>query len=193
MIPESKKHTYEEFLKTTKDIERAEFIDGEIYLLASPTPEHQRISGNMYFELKSYFKNKECEPFAAPLDIILEDEESSKIETVQPDLMVICDKSKFTNINYKGVPTLIIEILSPSTAAKDTIKKMDLYMRFKVPEYWIVRSKSKSIDVYVYDEELNAYTEPIAYSKDDIVNSNTFTDLSIELKNIFESEVNNYG
>lgn len=186
MIPESKKHTYDEFLQLTKDIERAEFIDGEIYLLAAPTPEHQRISGNIYFGLKSYFKNKECEPFAAPLDVILEEQGADKIETVQPDLMVICDKSKFTNANYRGAPTLIIEILSPSTAARDTIKKMDLYMKFKVPEYWIVRPKSKSIDIYVYDEELNAYTEPIAYSKDDIVKSNVFAGLSIELKNIFD-------
>lgn len=185
MLPESKKHTYDEFLQLTKDTERAELIDGEIYMIASPTPEHQRISGNIFFEMKNYFKNKECEPFAAPLDIVLENDSGDKTDIVQPDLMVICDKSKFTSSNYKGIPTLIIEILSPSTAAKDTIKKMDLYMRFKLPEYWIVRPKSKTVDIYVYDENLRAYTEPMAYSKDDVVKSSIFKDLSIKLENIF--------
>ncbi|MFL0197634.1 Uma2 family endonuclease [Clostridium sp. WILCCON 0269] len=146
MIPGSKKYTYDEFLQLTKDTERAEFIDGEIYMIASPTPEHQRISGNIFFELKNYFKNKGCEPFAAPLDIVLENDRGDKTDIVQPDLVVICDKSKFTSSNYKGIPTLIIEILSPSTAAKDTIKKMDLYMKFKLAEYWIVRPKSKTVD-----------------------------------------------
>jgi Uma2 family endonuclease len=104
---------------------------------------------------------------------------------VQPDLMIICEKSNFTNTNYKGVPNLIIEILSPSTAARDTIKKMDLYMRFGVPEYWIVSPKNKTIMVYSFDNEINAYTEPTIYSKNDLVNSILFPELSIELKSIF--------
>ncbi|MHC1685846.1 MAG: Uma2 family endonuclease [Clostridiaceae bacterium] len=186
MLPHPQKHTYEEFLEITKDMERVEFIDGEIFLLASPTPEHQRISGNLFFELKSFFKNNNCEPFSAPLDVILEDDSLSTKETVQPDLMIICDKSKFTSINYNGVPSLIIEILSPSTTAIDTIKKMDLYMRFQVPEYWIVSPKSKTITLYSFDNEINAYTEPTIYSKDDLVKSILFHDLSIDLKSIFE-------
>lgn len=120
---ENKLYLYDEFLKITKDIERAEFINRKIYLLAAPTPEHQRISGNLFFELKGYFKNKTYEPFSAPLDIILEGESSRTKEVVQLDLMVICDKSKFTDANYKGTPSLIVEITSPSTAARDTIQK----------------------------------------------------------------------
>jgi Uma2 family endonuclease len=185
MLPQPQKYTYAEFVEITADIERAEFIDGEIFMLASPSPEHQRISGNLFFELKNYFKNKKCEPFSAPLDVVLEDDKTSTKETVQPDLMIICEKSNFTNTNYKGVPNLIIEILSPSTAARDTIKKMDLYMRFGVPEYWIVSPKNKTIMVYSFDNEINAYTEPTIYSKNDLVNSILFPELSIELKSIF--------
>lgn len=59
-------------------------------------------------------------------------------------------------------------------------------MRHKVPEYWIVRPKTKTLDIYVYDNKLGAYTEPIAYSKYDIVHSTIFKDLSIKLKSIFE-------
>lgn len=184
LIPQSKKLTYEEFLEQTKDVERAEFIDGDIYLLASPSPEHQRISFKLCLKLGNFFTNSQCEVFSAPLDVVFECNETGEIQVVQPDIMVICDKSKFTTNSYKGIPNIIIEILSPSTTAKDTIKKMDLYMRYGVKEYWIVKPKSKIIEVYYLED--GVYTEPMAYSKDDIARSNIFEDLSIELKSIFE-------
>lgn len=179
-----KKYTYEEFLEITKDIERAEFIDGEIYCQASPNTEHQRISIKLSNKIFNYFDGKECEVFSAPYNIIFENSETGEKSSSQPDIVVICDKSKFTKTNYSGKPTLIIEILSDSTASIDTIKKMDLYMRFGVKEYWIVRPKSKTIDIYFLENGI--YTEPMAYSKDDIVSSNIFSDLSIKLKDIFE-------
>lgn len=59
-------------------------------------------------------------------------------------------------------------------------------MKFGVPEYWIASPKSKTISVYFYDKEIKAYTEPNIYSKDDIVKSKIFQELSIELKEIFQ-------
>lgn len=182
MLPQFIKCTYEDFLKITKE-QRAEYIDGEVYLLASPSPEHQRISFKLSMELGSYFRNNECEVFAAPLDVILENEKTREKHVVQPDISIICEKDKFTESNYKGVPTLIIEILSPSTTWIDISKKFDLYQRFGVKEYWIVKPKSRIIEIYYLEDE--AYTEPMAYSKDDIVKSDIFQDLSIELKSIF--------
>lgn len=186
MIPQLKKHSYEEFLQLTKDIEKVEYIDGEIYYLAAPTPEHQAISYNIERKLGNYFEGKECRVYHAPLDVLLEDEDMGEKKIVQPDVMVICDKSKFTNTNYSGVPTIVIEITSPSTAGHDNLIKLNLYQRFQVPEYWIVSPKNKTVSVYYYDKEINAYLEPTIFAKDDIVNSNTFSDLSIELKSIFE-------
>ncbi len=60
--------------------------------------------------------------FVAPFDVVLEDEE--KTHKVQPDLTVICDKGGgLGEQNYNGVPTLVVEVLSPSTASNDFIKK----------------------------------------------------------------------
>lgn len=185
-IPQSKKYSYEEFLQITVNDERVEYYDGEIYYLAAPSPEHQAISYNIERNLGNYFDGKECRVFHAPLDVLLEDKDTGEKTNVQPDIMVICDKSKFTNTNYSGVPTLIIEITSPSTAVHDNLKKLNLYQRFQVPEYWIVSPKNKTVSVYCYDKEINAYLEPTIFAKDDIVNSNIFSDLSIELKAIFE-------
>lgn len=184
-IQQVKKHTYEEFLKITKDIERIEFIDGYIYYMSSPSVEHQRISLKLSNKLFNFFESNKCEVFTAPLDIILQKKGSNCIRSVQPDIMVICDKNKPIGNNYKGVPILIIEILSPSNASNDTITKLDLYQKFKVPEYWIVSPKNKSVLIYTYDEELNAYGEPLICSKDDIIKSSIFNDLSISLDVIF--------
>jgi Uma2 family endonuclease len=186
MIPQSKKYSYEEFLRITKDIERVEYIDGEVYYLAAPSPEHQAISYNIERKLGNYFEGKECRVYHAPLDVLLEDEDSGEKKNVQPDIMVICDKSKFTDTNYRGIPTIIIEITSPSTASRDNLTKLNLYQRFQVPEYWIVSPKNRTVSVYCYEKEINAYLEPTIFAKDDIVNSSFFNDLSMELKDIFE-------
>lgn len=63
-------YTYDEFLKIS-DAERCEFIDGKIYMMSSPSIEHQNIVGNMIFALKTYFKDKECRPYVAPLDVTI--------------------------------------------------------------------------------------------------------------------------
>ena len=76
------KCTYEEFLEITKDIERAEFIDGEIYCQASPSTEHKRISTKLKNEMSNYVEGKECEVFSAPYDIIFEDIETGEKKVV---------------------------------------------------------------------------------------------------------------
>lgn len=73
-LQKNKKYTYKEFLEITKDAERAEFIDGEIILQSTPILQHQNIIGNLLFEFKKYFNNKNCKPFIAPFDIILQKE-----------------------------------------------------------------------------------------------------------------------
>ncbi len=185
LSPKTRKYTYEEFIEITKDTEQVEFINGTIYYMSpSPNTVHQDISFNLVMELGTYFKNKDCKVYHAPYDIIFEDEQTGEKQIVQPDLVIICDKSKITPNKYKGVPTAIVEILSPSTAAKDTIEKMNLYMKFGVSEYWIVKPKSKVVEIYTLEN--NIYTEPTVYSKNDIVCSTIFHDLAIELKSIFK-------
>lgn len=184
-LQKNKKYTYEEFLKITKDIERAEFIDGEIILQATPTLQHQNIVGNLLFEFKQYFKGKTCKPFIAPFDIILE-KNNEETKRVQPDVFVLCDNFDANKNEFNGVPTLIVEVVSPSNASDDYIKKLNLYMKFGVLEYWIISSKSKNVHVFVFDEETQSYNEPIVYSKDDIVASTIFSGLNMELKTVFD-------
>lgn len=72
--------------------------------------------------------------------------------------------------NYFGVPALIIEILFPSTAWVDISKKLELYQRFGVKEYWIISPKNSNVQIFSLNEE-NFYDEPITFYGDDIAKS----------------------
>ncbi|MDA3940887.1 MAG: Uma2 family endonuclease [Spirochaetia bacterium] len=156
--------SYQQFLEMTEKSEnRYELIDGVVYLLASPAFTHQRILGVIYIIFHEYLKNsKDCDTFMAPFDIdlirqnikLLREETEDDINVVQPDLIVLCDYMKDINAKdkYKGTPTLVVEILSPSSRSKDRVKKLDLYMESGIAEYWIIDPKTESIMVYSFKE-----------------------------------------
>ncbi len=185
MLPHTNNITYEEFLEIDKNNEEyLEYIDGQIYNQASPATMHQRISVNFTAEFRNYFKNKQCELFHAPFDVKLKNDKEEYINKVIPDITVICDKHGLNDKNYIGVPTLIIEILSPSNQSHDLITKMNLYQRFGVKEYWIVNPKLFSIQIYALnDEEL--YEQVGVYKNNDVAVSSVFSDLSVNLDDIF--------
>lgn len=144
----------EEYFKIRESSEELlEYIDGYVYMSPSPNTKHQRISGNLYFEMRSFLKEKSCEVFHAPYDIELRNEEINGTKIVIPDLAVICDKTGFTDQRYIGVPTLVVEILSPSNQAHDLITKLNLYMNYGVQEYWIVNPMLNSMMIYTLNDK----------------------------------------
>lgn len=184
MIPQEKEILYEEFLQIDKESnDNLEFIDGKIYLQAAPSVVHQLVVTNLSTEFGNYYKGKQCRHFVAPFDVVLQVEE--KTHRVQPDLTVVCDRKGLGEQNYRGVPTLVVEVLSPSTASIDFIKKMELYMKVGVKEYWIVSPQNNMVQIFSLKEN-GEYSEPLIYSKDEIVKSEVFEDLEIKLIDIFE-------
>jgi prevent-host-death family protein len=144
--------TYEEFLKIARESEnRYEYIDGQIYLLASPKFRHQRTVLELSVRFSSWFKDKACQPLTAPFDVTLYKE--GKPNVVQPDLLVICDQDKINEDGtYTGTPTLVVEVLSESTRSKDLVIKLKLYMQSGVEEYWAVNPFSEEISIYRFAE-----------------------------------------
>lgn len=128
----------EDFFKIREYSEELlEYIDGFVYISPSPTTKHQRLSRKLLIKLDNFLGGKPCEVFLAPFDIELKKENVEGTKIVIPDLIVICDKSGFTEARYIGVPDLIVEILSPSNQSHDLITKLNLYMNYGVKEYWI--------------------------------------------------------
>ncbi|HAL73652.1 MAG TPA: prevent-host-death protein [Clostridiales bacterium] len=180
-----RKATYEEYLALTeKSQERYEYIDGEIYYLASPRTGHQTALGELYYLFAAWFRGKDCKPMLAPYDITLH-RNAANINVVQPDLMVICDLQEHLNERgyYMGVPSLVVEILSDSTRGKDSIKKMDLYLATGVREYWIVNPFSQEITIYRFNE--GELVESRSFHTGDVAASFTFEGLKVEVDSVF--------
>ena len=181
-----RKATYDEFLELTKDTEdRYEYIDGEIYYLASPKTAHQVALAELFGIFYNWFQGKPCSPLVAPYDITLR-RNSEDLNIVQPDIMVICDLE--TNLDkrdyYQGIPTLVVEILSEGTRRKDLIKKLDLYMSCGIREYWLVNPLNKEITIYQFAD--GDITNHITYKIDETAQSFSFQGLSAELTRIFK-------
>src|SRR5690554_1945839 len=173
-----KKVSYEEFMEIyEKSNLRMEFINGEIYLLSSPSIGHQEILGRLYLIFNAYFKGKKCRVFLAPFDVHFKKKDLKEPDVMQPDVLVACDvENNVTEKGrYMGTPTLVIEILSESTRTKDMIDKLNTYCLSGVKEYWIVDLKQENIIVYGFDDhEIDRYK---VYEKGAIAHSFIFNGL----------------
>lgn len=182
-------YTYADYL-LWKFKERVELIKGKIFKM-SPAPNsfHQDISMNLTRSLDRFFYKTNCKMYIAPFDVRLinfkESTDNNKIITViQPDLCVICDRSKIDEKGCLGAPDLIIEILSPGNSKKEMDIKFDLYQENKVLEYWIVNPSDKTILIYVLKDDIYIGLKP--FIEDSKLQSPTFPKLKFAVKKAFE-------
>lgn len=139
-------YTYEDYL-AFPDGFRCEIINGQVYdMTPSPTPRHQRVSGEVFWLIRSHLKEQAhaCQVFDAPLDVVIAED-----QVVQPDVFVVCDRRKIGRTHVTGAPDVIFEIASPATSLKDRREKMELYERSGVAEYFIVDPDAGFIEKYV--------------------------------------------
>ena len=179
-------YTYADYL-SWPETERWEFIDGVAYSMAPPSTEHQIIVGSVFVEFANYLKGKPCKVFVAPFGVTFaKDIKNEKnIQAVEPDITIICDKSKITEKGCKGSPDLIVEVLSRSTASVDVIKKRRLYEHNGVPEYWIVDPANQIVSRFQLNENLAGYRQVEYFTKTDTITPVIFPDLQINLADIF--------
>lgn len=140
------RYTADRFLTADLPDGRFELMDGYIYDM-SPSPGfvHQRIVTELSRRIGNYIeKNKgNCTVIVAPMDVKLNDD-----YVVQPDVFVLCDKTKIEKNRVNGAPDWIIEILAPSNRRHDLIDKLHLYSDTGVREYWIVDPEQERVLVY---------------------------------------------
>lgn len=183
-----KKVSYEEFMEIyEKSTLRMELINGEIYLLASPSIVHQEILGGLYLIFHEYFKGKKCRVFLAPFDVHFRKKDLKEPDVMQPDVLVACDVEGNINAKgkYMGTPTLVVEILSESTRSKDMIDKLNTYRLSGVQEYWIIDPKQEKIMIYEFDNcEIDRFQ---VYGKEDAVQSIVFAGLSADARELFQT------
>ncbi len=148
-----KKSTYTiEDIYALPDGQRAELIDGELYMMSPPGRMHQELVSELHAQIHSYIKSNhgECKVYPAPFAVFLNKDERTYVE---PDLSIICDKNKLDDRGCNGAPDWVIEIISPSSQQMDYMTKLFKYRNAGVREYWIVNPKTKTIQSYFWDGE----------------------------------------
>ncbi|NLI77973.1 MAG: Uma2 family endonuclease [Candidatus Riflebacteria bacterium] len=144
--------TYGDCLTWPED-ERWEIIDGQAFdMTPAPSLDHQRVSRQLCFQIQQQLEGKPCEMFSSPVDLLLPEGEvrdEDIRQVVQPDIVVVCDQEKLVGgTAIRGAPDWIIEILAPSTAGKDHVRKRRLYERNGLKEYWLVSPTDRTVMVY---------------------------------------------
>ena len=144
-------YCYRDYLAWDSD-HRYELIDGVRAAMApAPGLEHQELAGRIYTQLVLKLDGHPCRPFIAPMDVRLPKPEQTDDDSdtvVQPDVLVICDRSKLDSRGVRGAPDFVVEVLSPATAARDQIVKRKLYERAGVREYWHVHPTDRLLTIY---------------------------------------------
>ena len=146
--PRQGSYTIDDYLALPDD-QRVELIDGVIYDMSAPTPPHQLIGGEIYALLREFLLRKKgsCVPFIAPVDVQLDKDNKTM---VQPDVCVLCDRSKINRARIFGAPDFVVEVLSPSTKMKDILIKMKKYHSAGVREYWMVDPDAETVTKILY-------------------------------------------
>jgi Uma2 family endonuclease len=184
-------YTYADYLKWQFD-EIVEIIKGRVYKMSpAPLRYHQQISVRITSDIDQYLRRKMCKVYSAPFDVRFpvngEEGEDAIYTVVQPDICVVCDLEKLDDKGCLGSPDMIVEIISPSTAKKDTNEKYNLYESAGVREYWIVFPKERFIMVHLLNDkgvyDLVGNFEPNADTP--TIKVNIFPDLELIMEDIF--------
>ncbi len=183
----ARRYTYGDYLGWPEG-ERWELIEGVPFdMTPAPSRRHQHLLTRLAVPIGSYLEGKPCELYLAPFDVRLPrvDERAEEVDTVvQPDLVVVCDPAKLDDRGCRGAPDWVIEILSPSTAARDHIEKLALYEKHGVREYWLVHPTDRVVMVY-RQEEGGRYRAPAVYSAEHQVPVGIFEGFLLDLRRVF--------
>lgn len=162
-IEGGKKYTVAD-IEALPEGERAELIDGEMIMMATPTLVHQDLLMWLSYMIKRYIMEHKgrCRVLPAPFAVYIKNDQYNYVE---PDISVICDRDKLDNKGCHGAPDWAVEIVSPSCSRMDYVRKLALYSEAGVRIYWIVDPMRRNITVYDLEHdgasELHSFNERV--------------------------------
>jgi len=176
------KLTFEQFRQLPEDGKRYELIHGEVYVTPAPITRHQfalqNLSGSLWPHV---IKNHLGEVLTAPLDVRLGED-----TVVEPDLIFVSEaRAGIIQENWiEGAPDLVVEILSPSTAAHDRATKLRIYAEAGVPEVWFLDPKAKTVEVLKLQGK--KYLIEATFAGDLVLVSDLFPGWQLPLSELFD-------
>ena len=178
-MPLSKESSFTtDYIFSLPEGQRAELIDGVVYDMAPPNRLHQELVSELHYKITDYIKknNGACKVFPAPFAVFLNADDKTYVE---PDISVICDKSKLDDRGCVGAPDWIIEIVSPGSRRMDYFIKLFKYRTAGVHEYWIVDPAKNFVIVYNFDT-----SDSGQYTFADTIKAGIYEDLYIDFSKI---------
>jgi len=118
-----------------------EYVDGHVYAMAGASRNHERITENVFGEIRNFLKNKLCEAFASDVKI--------KVGTqfFYPDVMVVCEERNPDDY-YTEAPVLVVEVVSSSTRRTDKTTKRTCYQTlYSLQEYVLIEQDIVDVEV----------------------------------------------
>ena len=161
------------------DGQRAELIDGRMYMMAPPRRIHQELVGQFTKAIGQYIDAHGglCKVYPAPFAVFLNADERNYVE---PDISVVCDRDKLDEYGCNGAPDWIIEIASPSDSHRDYGIKLFKYRTAGVREYWIVNPMTRTVTVYDF-EDVSGTDQ---YTFDDEISVRIYEDLTLRISGL---------
>jgi Uma2 family endonuclease len=171
--------TYEDLESFPEDNFRRELIDGELIVTAAPATRHQRVVLELGAALLAHVKEHGGEVFVAPTDVFFSD-----TNVVEPDVLYVAPEhterveAKFV----RAAPDVVVEVSSPSTRRLELVRKLELYERFGVPEYWYVDLEADRVEVHRLEE--GRYGHPLILVRGDRLESPIVPGFAISLDDL---------
>jgi Uma2 family endonuclease len=158
-----------------------QIINGEEIMSPSPFLPHQKVSMKLLTVLQNHIGPDDLgELFHAPLDVIFED----GFNVLQPDVFFVSRQNDHILKDWvRGVPDLVIEIVSKSSVKMDTVVKKEIYERYGVQECWIVYPEKAAIEIFSLVSR--QYVLSGIYKEDQQVHSPLLKDLRFQASRIF--------
>ncbi len=173
--------TYDDYCLLPDDRNRYEILDGELSVTPAPRTKHQSISSHLHRILANHVvANQLGEIYAAPTDLIL-----ALTTVVQPDLIFIGNDRRhiITERAIEGPPTLLIEILSPTTYRTDRLTKAQLYAKHQVPHYWLIDPDQRILEAY--EVVIDHYDLVARAQNAEVFTPSLFPGLSVQLADLW--------
>jgi Uma2 family endonuclease len=174
--------SFAELQQWPDDGRRYELYDGEVIVVPSPFPRHQRVAMHVGYVISDYERVNGGFVFAVPIDIVL-----SEYDVLQPDVVYfrearrhVIDMMEAT----RAAPDLAVEVLSRSTERRDRGRKLQMLARYGVPEYWIVDPVRNTLEIYT--NRGGSLDLTAVFGERDEVESSTLQGLRFPAARIFE-------
>ena len=182
MTLETKRLTYEDYLKGPEIKQRYDIIDGEMIMAPSPNLQHQQILGQLHFLVRQFLAEHNIgQVLFAPLDVVVQRE---PLRIRQPDLLFVSnERANILDQIVKGAPDLVVEVLSPGNTRGEMESKLADYAGLGVRECWLVSPEAMTVEVLKLDKE--SWQRASLGGVGDHISSDVLEGLELEVSQLF--------